>query len=80
MSTISLCQHYEDITHDHNFQMSHILCLMEIKIHHAPIDVHKFIISLKYSHVLIHDGHWLMIMDDIHIHLDSFNITTIENT
>jgi len=29
---------------------------------------------------LIHDGHQLMIMDDIHMHLDSFNITTTENT
>ncbi len=80
MSTISLCQHYEDITYDHNFQLSHILCLVEIRIHHAPIDVQKFIISLKYSHVLIHDDHQLMIMDDIHMHLNSFIITTTENT
>ncbi len=35
LKTNSLCQHYEDINHDHNFQMSHILCLIEIKIHHA---------------------------------------------
>jgi hypothetical protein len=72
LNTISLCQDYEDITHDHNCQMSHILCLVEIRIHHAPIDAHKFIISLKYSHVLMHDGHRLMIMDDIHTALGFF--------
>jgi len=24
LNTTSLCQHYEDINHDHNFQMFHI--------------------------------------------------------
>jgi hypothetical protein len=43
-----LCQHYENINHDHNSQMFHILYLIETNIHHASIDVHKFIISLKY--------------------------------
>jgi hypothetical protein len=38
-------------------------------IHH----VHKFINSLKYSYISIHDGHRLMMMYDTHMHLDSFN-------
>jgi hypothetical protein len=76
LNTPFLCQHYEDINHDLNFQMSHILCLIETKIHHASIDVHKFINSLKYSYISIHDGRGLMLMYDIHMHLDSFNAIT----
>ncbi len=76
MNTTSLCQHYEDINHDHNFQMSHILCFIKTKIHHALIYVHKFINSSKYSYISIHDGQGLMMMNDIHMHLDSFNTIT----
>jgi hypothetical protein len=76
LNTTFLCQHYEDINHDPNFQMSHILCFIKTKIHHAYIDVHKFINSLKYSYISIHDGHGLMLMYDIHMHLDSFNAIT----
>ncbi len=72
MNITSLCQHYEDINHDHNFQMFHILCLIETRIHHALPYVHKFINSSKYSYISIHDGHGLMMMYDIHVHLDSF--------
>jgi hypothetical protein len=53
--------------------MSHILCFIKTIIHHASIDVHKFINSSKYSYITIHDGHELMMMHDIHMHLDSFN-------
>jgi hypothetical protein len=53
--------------------MSHILCLISTRIHHTSIDVHKFINVLKYSYISIHDGHGLMMMYDIHMHLDSFN-------
>ncbi len=56
--------------------MSHILCIIETRIHHASTDVHKFINSLKYSYISIHDGHGLMIMYDIHMNLDYFNIIT----
>jgi hypothetical protein len=77
LNTTFLCQHYEDINHDHNIQMSHILCLIETRIHHVSIDVHKFINSSKYSYISIHDDHKLMMMYDIHMHLDSFN--TISN-
>jgi len=76
LNTIFLRKHYEDINHDHNFQMFHILCLFKKKIHHASIDVHKFINSLKYSHISIHDGHGLMMKYDIHMHLNSFNTIT----
>jgi len=38
--------------------------------------VHKFINSLKYSYISIHDHHGLMMMYDIHMHLDSFNTIT----
>jgi hypothetical protein len=43
LNTTFLRQHYKNINHDHNLQMSHILCLIETRIHHASIDVHKFI-------------------------------------
>jgi hypothetical protein len=51
-----------------------ISCLIETKIHHASTNVHKFINSLKYSYISINDGHRLMMMYDIHMHLNSFNI------
>jgi hypothetical protein len=75
-----LHQHYEDINHDHNLQISHILCLIEIRIHHALIDMHKFINSSKYSYILIHDDHGLMMMYDIHMHLNSFNTITSDGS
>jgi hypothetical protein len=53
--------------------MFRILCFKETKIHNASRNVHKFINSLKYSYISIHDGHGLMMMYDIHMHLDSFN-------
>jgi hypothetical protein len=53
--------------------MSHILCLIETRIHHALTYVHKFINSSKYPYISIHDGHGLMMMYDMHMHLDSFN-------
>ncbi len=73
LNTTFLWQHYKDINNDHNLQMFHILCLIETKIHHASIDVHKFINSSKYSYISIHNSHGLMMMYDIHMHLDSFN-------
>jgi hypothetical protein len=76
----SLHQHYENINHDHNLQISHILCLIKIRIHHALIDMHKFINSSKYSYISIHDGHGLMMMYDIHMHLDSFNTITSDGS
>jgi hypothetical protein len=56
--------------------MFYILCLIETIIHHALTNVHKFINSLKYSYISIHDGHGLMMMYDIHVHLYSFNTIT----
>jgi hypothetical protein len=47
LNTTSFHQHYKNINHDHNFQMFHILCFIETTIHHASIDVHTFINSLK---------------------------------
>jgi hypothetical protein len=73
LNTISLRQHYKNINHDHNPQMSHILFLIETKIHDASTYVHNFINSSKYSYISIHDGNELMMMYDIHMHLDSFN-------
>jgi hypothetical protein len=60
--------------------MYHILCLVETKIHHASIDVHKFINWLKYSYISIHDGHGLKLMYDIQMHLDSFNTITSDDS
>jgi hypothetical protein len=51
LNTTFLCQHYEDINHNHNLQMFHILCFIETRIHHTSIDVHKFINSSKYSYI-----------------------------
>jgi len=69
LNTTSLRHHY-----DHSFQMSHILCFIETKIHYASIDVHKFINLSKCSYISIHNGHGLMMMYDIHMHLNLFNI------
>jgi hypothetical protein len=80
LNTTWLCQHYEDINHDHNFQMFHILCLIRTKLHHASIDVHKFINSLKYSCISNLDGHGLRMMYDIHVHSDSFNKITSDGS
>ncbi len=76
LNTTFLCQHYEDINYDHNLQMFHVLCLIETRIDHASKNVHKFINSSKYSYVSIHDGHGLMMMYDIDMHLDSFDTIT----
>ncbi len=42
--------------------------------------MHKFINSLKYSYISIHDGHGSMMMYDIHMHLDSFNTIIIDGS
>jgi hypothetical protein len=76
LNTTSLHQHYIDINHDHNIQMFHILCFLKTRIHFASIDVHKFLNLSKYSYISIHDSHGLMMMYDIHVHLDSFNTIT----
>jgi hypothetical protein len=60
--------------------MSHILCFIKTQIHHTLIYVHKFINSSKYSYVSVHDGHGLMMMYDIHMHLHSLNVTTNNNS
>ncbi len=35
--------------------------------------MHKFINSLKYAYISIYDGHGLMMMYDVHMHLYSLN-------
>ncbi len=80
LNTTSSCHHYEDINHSHNFQMFHILCFIWSKLHHASIDVHKYINSWNYSCISIHDGHGLMMMYDIHMHLDFFNTITSDGS
>jgi hypothetical protein len=56
-NTTFLCQHYEDVNHDHNLDMFHILCLIETRIHDTSTNVHKFVELSKYSYVSIHDTH-----------------------
>jgi hypothetical protein len=73
LNTIYLHQYNKDIHHDHNLQMFHILYLIKTKIHHALIDVPKFINSWKNSYISILKSHGLMMMYDIHMHLNSFN-------
>jgi hypothetical protein len=38
--------------------------------------VHKYINSLKYSYIPIYDGHGLIMMYDIHMHLNDSNTIT----
>jgi hypothetical protein len=80
LNTTSLYQHYQDINYDHNIQILHILSFIKTRIHLASIDVHKFINSSKYSYISIHDDHELMMMYDIHVHLDSFNTITSDGS
>jgi hypothetical protein len=80
LNMTSLHQHYKDINHDHNLQMFHILCLIETRIHDASTNVHKFINSSKYLYISIYDGHGLIMMYDIHMHLDSFNTITSDGS
>jgi hypothetical protein len=56
--------------------MSQILCLIETKIHHATINMHKSINSSNYWYVSIHNSHGLMMIYDIHMYLNSFNTIT----
>jgi hypothetical protein len=60
--------------------MFQFLCLIKTRIHHASTNVHKFINLSKYSYISIHDSHGLMMMYDIHMHLNSFNIITSEGS
>jgi hypothetical protein len=60
--------------------MFHILCLIGTKIHHASTNLHKFINSLEYSYISIHDGHELMMMYDIHMQYDSLDKTTSDGS
>jgi hypothetical protein len=60
--------------------MFHIFCFVKTKINHSWHDAHTFINSLKYFYVSIHDGHGLMMMYDIHMNLDFFNIITIDGS
>ncbi len=77
MNRTSLYQHYKDINHDHNFQMFRILYVfIKTRIHYASTSANKFIHSTKYLYISIHDNHGLMMMYDIHMHLDSFNTIT----
>jgi hypothetical protein len=32
LNTIFLRQHYQDVNHDHNLQVSHVLCILETRI------------------------------------------------
>ncbi len=42
--------------------------------------MHKYINSWNYSCISIHDGHGLMMMYDIHMHLDFFNTITSDGS
>jgi hypothetical protein len=42
-------QHYENVNHDHNLQMSHILCFIKTKIHHDRCgQIYEFIKKFIY--------------------------------
>jgi hypothetical protein len=60
--------------------MFHILYLIETRVHHASTNLHKFTNSSKYSYISIHDSHGLMMMYDIHMHLNSFNTISSDSS
>jgi hypothetical protein len=61
LHTNSLGQHYQDINHDHNLQVSHVLCILETKIQSSN-DVQNFIYISKHSYISIYDGPNLIMM------------------
>ncbi len=70
-NTNSLWQHYQDINHDHNLQVSHVLCILETKIQSSN-GVQNFINTSKYSYISIYDGHGLINNDVQHINVVTF--------
>ncbi len=72
--TNSLQQHYQDINHDHNLQISHVLCILETKIQSSN-DVQNFINISKYSYISIYDGHDLIMMYNTQMLLHSYYTT-----
>jgi hypothetical protein len=61
LNTNSLKQQYQYINHDPNLQVSHVLCILEIRIQSSN-DVHNFIKTSKYSNISIYDDHNLIMM------------------
>jgi len=53
LNTNSLWQHYQDINHDHNLQVSHVLCILQTRIQSSN-DVQNFI-NIK---IFIHFKLW----------------------
>jgi len=64
-------QHYGDINHDHNFWMSHILCLVKTNNRlciNCGAQIYKFIKIFIYFNLW-----WLWIIDDVwHTHAFGF--------
>jgi hypothetical protein len=75
LNTNSLWQHYRDINHDHNLQVSHVLCILQTRIQSSN-DVQNFINILKYSYISIYDGHGLIMMYNAQMFLHSYYTTT----
>jgi hypothetical protein len=73
LNTTYLCQCYENINHDHNLQMFHILCFTKTKNTPCINICAQIYNSSKYSYISIHEGHGLMMMYDIHMHIIFFN-------
>jgi hypothetical protein len=74
-NTNSLKQHYQDINHDPNLQVSHVICILETRIQSSN-DVHNFINTSKYSYISIYDGYGLIIMYNAQMLLHSYYTTT----
>ncbi len=66
-----LKQHYQDINHDPNLQVSHVLCILETRIQ-SWNDVHNFINTSKYTYISIYDGHGLIMMYNAKMLLDLY--------
>ncbi len=75
LNTNFLQQHYQDINHDHNLQVSHVLCILETRIQSSN-DVHNFINTSKYSYISIYNGHGLIMMYNTQMLLHSYYTTT----
>jgi len=74
LNIIFLRQHYQDINHDHNLQVSHVLCILETRIQSSN-DVQNFINISKYSYISIYDGHGLIMMYNEQMLLHSYYTT-----
>ncbi len=75
LNTTFLCNNMKTSIMTTTFECLTPYVLQKQKICHKSIDVHKLINASKYSYVSIHDDHGLIMIFDMHMHLNSFDTT-----